>query len=189
MGKTSSWHGRPGGRSAMSDIERLRQRVRDRQAEIDEETAIKEKRKKQAREYTAYLKLPEESEQDMFCEHCLLDFRGPAYKEWSWLFGVGAWVSFCPLCGLPKCRWITGKTNDPYYEQAQKIRSMRSEYEADILRPDQWGFQTLYGDPFEKYAQQSANQEQEVRSRFLEMGLGGITIQEKSEREKIKEYF
>lgn len=173
----------------MKDTDRLMQRFNEKQVELDQDRADKERRKKNRREYTAFLKLPEHTETEFFCDWCVQDFTAPAYKTWSEHYGVGAWISFCPICGRPMCRWITDKKNDPYYAKSARVRSMRSEFMADTLQPQQYGFRTLYGDPFEKYQKLFQQQDIEIRSRYLSMGLSGETLKEKTEREKIKQYF
>jgi len=173
----------------MSYEDQLKERVAEIQRALDEDKEIKKARKALTKEERAFRKLPDQADNDFFCDRCQLDFKAPSYKHWVSLYGIGAWISFCPICGVMTCRWITNKANDPYYEKSSKIRGMRSMFEADMLQPDQYGFQTLYGDPFEKYHKILEHQEEEIRTRYLSLGLTGETLQEQSEREKMKEYF
>lgn len=175
----------------MGTIEDARNVVREVQADLDKERQNKDRRKAQTKEKRVFDSLPEQTKIEFWCRHCQIDFVAPAYRIWSEVHQLGSWQSFCPRCEGLVYRHVNSKTLDPYYEESLKVRVMRSEGEADMLSPHQYGFRTLYGDPFESYYRQFQEQEESLHNRYATMGLTGLTVEEKSEREKldfIKEY-
>lgn len=169
--------------------DRLKNRVLDIQDELDIERDRKQAKKRNDRELRAFKKLPPQAENDFWCQDCMVDFKVPSYKVWSDTYQIGSWISFCPWCSRHVFRHITDKTTDPYYEMSDRIRTMRSEGEADMLRPDQYGFKTLYGDPYEKYWQNAeAMRRQMLNEKYMTAGLHG-EIAQPSERETLQELF
>lgn len=168
---------------------RLKKAVREHQSELDKDLNTKKKKKKDNRERTAFNKLPEVTKTEFFCDNCTVDIVAPTYKVWIDFYSIGIWKSNCPTCTLPVYRHITNKVNDPYYEKSKKIRESRSIFEADMMRPGTYGFKTLYGDPFAEYYMRYQNEEEQLRAKYLSMGLAGETIKERTEKDKMKEAF
>lgn len=173
----------------MSYLDSLRQRVKDKQEELDREKELKRQRKKDTREVEAYRKLPDSAEQDFFCVPCNSDFKAPGYKHWLEMFDIGVWRSWCPMCNSPVVRYITDKKHDPYYEQSNKIQIMRNAFATDTLRPEDYGFKMLYGDAYNSHWLRFESEREKIRSRYTALGLKGETFDEKREVEKLKEEF
>lgn len=168
---------------------RLKQRVRDIQSDLEVDKNKKKARAKDSREYRAFVKLPYQQNVDFFCRFCAIDFTVPAHRMWSFFYNCGAWHSYCPECGVEVVRNISDKTSDPYYEESVKIRDMRGRFSKDMLRPDQYGFKTLYGNAYDEYERRYEERREEIRSKYASMNLKGTILREKTEIEKVKEEF
>lgn len=169
--------------------DKLRQRVADQQAAMQQSRDEKEIIRHRSKEYRAFLKLPEKSDMDFWCRFCAIDFRAPAWKEWCSLDDTGTWRSYCPLCEEHVYRHITEKTEDPYYDESVKVRLMRGHFEADTLRPEDYGFNTLYGDGYAQHHASFEEQDRMIHERYSALGLKGESLKERDEREKIREAF
>ncbi len=169
--------------------ERIRQRVQDQQAVLEQDQNIKKAHRLDSKEKRAFDRLPDQTTFEFWCPRCLVDFPAPAYKSWNDRYEVGSWMSQCPLCEDIVVRYINDKLSDPYYDQSEKIAIMRNTGAADMLRPDQYGFRTLYGNPYAEYHHSRVALAEHIRERYATTGLHGLTLKEKSETEKAKEFF
>lgn len=166
-----------------SETSRLKEYVKDVQIELDTSREERKKLHKQKRAWEAYKKLPYEVKMAFFCTGCQEDFVAPAYKTWNPIHGIGTWNSFCYNCESIVYRHVTDTKDDPYYEYSAKIRHMRSSYERDIIQPGQYGFGTLYGDPYERLYNQYQNKQEDIEQRYASMGLGGVDSDFEGEEE------
>ena len=173
----------------MSYESRLRQRIDDQDEVVQVERARKEEIRKSGKDFRSFNKLPAQTEMDFWCDKCQEDIKAPAHKSWSHFYCTGSWLSFCATCGSVLVRYINDKAHDPYYERSRKIAIMRAEGEADMLRPDQYGFRTLYGDPHQEWMKQRQIREESVRAKYAAYGLRGASIEQETEEERIKETF
>lgn len=155
------------------------------QGDLDKDNKAKKADKEQSREKRAFEKLPEYTKIEFWCENCNADFVAPAYKMWSKEYEVGSWHSFCPVCEKLVYRHITSKTLDPYYNQSQKIKEIRGKSSVDMLQPEQYGFTSQYGDPFEHYYKKHQEKHEQLYNKYAEMGLLGKTLAQKDEENDI----
>lgn len=171
------------------NTEQLKSSLAEHMKDIDTENARKGKRKAQGKEKRAFDKLPRQSRYEFFCVPCDIDFVAPAYKAWSEIHQVGVWQSFCPRCERMVVRYTTVKKLDPYYAHSHKIKVMRGEAEKDMLRPMDYGFKTMYGDPFEHYYRRFQERQEDIDNRYAALGLTGLTLDQKSEQEEFADAF
>lgn len=89
---------------------------------------------------------------DFWCDVCEEDFTASASRHVHRLYGEPM-VTYRAHheCGEECVRLITHRDADPYYDLSEKIHEQRNEYTADLLRHEDYGFKTLYGEPFEDY--------------------------------------
>ena len=163
---------------------KLEERVDDIHEELDLDRRIGNARKRMTREWRAFEKLPGTARTPFYCRPCRKDFVAPAWKEWSFFFNCGSWFSRCPDCGGECARYISQKTKDPYYELSNEIRKMRGDFATDMLRPDQYGFKTLYGEPFAEWQAEQQRREEELRGKYAGLGIKGQTVKEREERSR-----
>lgn len=175
------------GSTEYMETEQLKKSLESHYQDIDIENERKRKRKAQTKEKRAFDALPTQTKYEFFCINCDIDFVAPAYKNWSEIHQVGIWQSFCPRCERLVVRHTTGKKYDPYYEHSHKVRVMRGEAERDMLRPTDYGFKTLYGDPFEHYYRRFQETQEDIDNRYAALGLTGMTLDQKSEQERLNE--
>lgn len=171
----------------MREIDRLKGRVEELQADLDKEATRKKQRHARGKEKRAFDRLPTVTKHEFWCDHCRWDFAAPAYKVWSDVQQVGVWQSVCPRCTSFVYRHATGKTLDPYYEKSNKVRVMRNESAADMLAPGQHGFKTLYGDPFEQYYRRFQESAEQLADTYAAFGLTGHTLERKRAEQVIRE--
>lgn len=171
----------------MAYKDELIQRVKKIQADIA--IGKEEKKLQKNKEFEAFKKLPGATISEFWCDVCQMDFSSPAYKIWNDFFSIGTWQSICPFCDRPVYRHITDKKNDPYYEKSIKIMVMRSLYEKDLLRPEDYGFKSLYGEAYKSYFSTLQKMDEEIFNRQASLGLKGISLKQKSDLEKLKEEF
>lgn len=167
--------------------ERVKSALADHYQDIESNNAEKKHRRAQSKEQRAFDKLPEQTMHEFWCGECQIDFVAPAYKVWSEIHQCGSWHSFCPVCERVVVRYATSRTLDPYYEQSVKIKVMRSEHETDMLRPGEYGFNMLYGDPFEGYYRRFQQRDEDIHNRYAALGLTGMTLDMKGEQERLQE--
>lgn len=166
---------------------RLRGRVKEVQGTLDEDREGRNERKKRSKEYRAFLKLPGTSRQQIWCRPCRKDFVTLAWKEWSPTYGSGSWFTRCPDCGGECARYISNKLRDPYYEESDALREMRGLFAKDTLQPHEYGFRTLYGEPFKAWEEEMARRDEEIRAKYAALGIKGETFRERTEREEARE--
>lgn len=171
----------------MREVDRLKEHVREVQDDLDRESKIKAQRKARGKEKRAFDRLPAETKHEFWCDHCLVDFAAPAYKVWSDILQEGVWISICPRCTSFVYRHATGKTLDAYYEKSTKVRVMRNEATIDMLRPSDYGFRSLYGDPFEEYYRRFQESEEQLADTYAAYGITGTTLERKREEQVIRE--
>jgi hypothetical protein len=158
--------------------------IKDIQADLDLDKKKKLKDKNSQREKRAFMKLPEFTPRMGFwCDHCQLDFTGPAFKFWSEVHQIGTWQSFCPNCESWVYRHITSKVIDPDYFKSECMSAMRGIHEKDLLQPGDYGFNTIYNDPFESYYYQFQHRQEELHNKYAAMGLVGKTLAEQEDEE------
>lgn len=151
--------------------EKLKVYLGDFQQGLDQEKTAREIKKRMQKAYRAFDRLPERTNYDFYCMACAIEFDAPAYKSWNEATATGSWISFCPICGNHVARHITDRTTDPYYEMSAKIRQDRSQFEADMLRPEQYGFKTLYPDAYDRYFDSVAERQDANRELYASVGL------------------
>lgn len=169
--------------------ERIRQRVKDQQEILQQDQDIKKARRIESKEKRTFDRLPEQTTFEFWCGRCQVDFPAPAYKSWNDRYEAGSWISQCPLCEDIVVRYINDKLSDPFYDLSEKIAVMRGSAAGDMLRPEQYGFRTLYGDPYHQMHSTRASLMEHIRERYASTGLHGLTLKEKSESEKAREFF
>lgn len=167
----------------------IKESVASHQADLDAERAEREARKKRDKARRGFNALPQNTLTEFWCVSCQMDFVAPSYKFWSEVHQCGSWHSFCPGCERPVCRYIDAKKFDPYYEQSLKVRIMRSEAEKDMLTPFDYGYQTLYGDPFEHYYKRFQQSQDDIHNRYAALGLVGKTMGQKIDEEALFDSF
>ena len=170
----------------MSHEQRMKDVVLGHQEELVKDREEKKRRAAREKEKRAFDKLPAQTRMEFWCGACQIDFVAPAYKFWSEVHKLGAWHSVCPSCERMVIRHVNHKDSDPYYEQSAKVRVMRGEAAKDMLQPMDYGFETLYGDPFEHYYRRFQEGEERIHSRYAALGLTGLTT---GEKEDMSEFF
>ncbi|KKN24239.1 hypothetical protein LCGC14_0896840 [marine sediment metagenome] len=158
------------------------------QGDLEKDRNKRKSEKNRNKEKIAYNKLPGAvPKKEFWCDHCSIDFVAPSYKTWSIIHEVGAWHSFCPLCEGIVYRHITDKIIDPYYNKSEKLRVMRGEAYKDLMQPGEYGYQTMYGEPFEHYYKRFQESHELLHDKYASMGLIGKTMAQKNEEDDIKE--
>lgn len=101
---------------------------------------------------------------DFWCRRCSIDFTGTGFKKITELIDelIAYYVGRCPKCRREAIRRITDKVNDEFYLRSKKVWSDRFRFAADTLQPNQWGFNTLYPQMFEKHLQEMIAKEDKV---------------------------
>lgn len=129
--------------------EKLIKRAKLNQAQLE---ADRYEKKRQEANITEINDVPDEQLTAFWCNKCKKDFECMGNKtiqtDWSNGDVIGFFVGYCPK-GHRAIKRITDKTNDPYYNQSLKVRIDRIEQKDDMLTPDDFGFRTLYGNPFD----------------------------------------
>lgn len=168
--------------------QQLENKVKDLQGELDRDKNERIRRKRRDRERVAFSKLPDVTpKMEFWCDRCRFDFVAPAYKVYSYIHDVGSWHSMCPSCESIVYRHITAKKFDPYYAKSEKVRIMQGESIREILQPGQYGFRTMYGDPFEHYYMRFQKRQEEIFNKYASIGLVGKSIAQKTEEETVRE--
>jgi len=132
----------------MNELELARQRVADTQLSLSRERELHKIKPNQ--------KMAEDTPDfvesyDFWCNDCDKDFIAPAYKfslrlHGEWLI---TYVAVCE-CGRECVRLLSHRDLDPYYYLSEKIQENRNLYANDVIRHDQYGFETHYGRPFKQ---------------------------------------
>lgn len=176
-----------GNKHYQSERERLSEALDDKHADlaVDRNHRIKLRKKRKALE--AYKKLPFLSKVAFFCQACQEDFVAPAYKKWSTLHELGTWFSMCPYCESEVYRHITEKIADPYHHLSNKSRHMKSINARDILQPNQYGFNTLYDNPYEDLFNRYQKKEEDIYNKYARFGLTGKDSEQLDEEREVRE--
>ncbi len=170
--------------------DQLRGRVKDIQTDLGIDRDKRKKLRNRRRETVAFEKLPSTTDRmEFWCDRCLIDFVAPAYKTWSYIHETGAWHSYCPICEAMVYRHITSKVLDPYYLKSDKIKDLRGANLQDMLQPGNYGFNTLYQDPYVNAYMKYQRSHEHLYNKYSAMGLIGKTIDQKSEEDVLKEEF
>lgn len=160
--------------------------IQEIQRDLEKDRKGREKEKAKYKEKRAFDKLPRYTlKMGFWCDHCQLDFIAPAHKFWSSRHNIGTWQTFCPNCHAWVYRYITSKVLDPYYFKSQYMMSMRGVNAKDLIQPGEFGFKTLYDDPFENYYMQFQKRQEELFNKYAAMGLVGKTLSQKSDEEEL----
>jgi len=167
--------------------QRIKKSVEDYQGDLKKSRKLKERDKAARKEKRAFDKLPEQSKHDFWCNRCQIDFVAPAYKVWTEYYDTGCWHSFCPQCEQLVYRYISSKKLDPYYQQSLKVKYMASKEVKDFLQPSQYGFRTMYGDPYEALYKRFQQREEDMHNKYAALGLHGKTLKQKTEEEHARE--
>lgn len=170
-----------------SEKDRLSNMVDDIHVDQDQERSIRAIKREKRKAYEAYKKLPYDTKMAFFCQACQEDFVIPAYRRWSTLHEIGTWQSFCPYCDSEVYRHITSRTEDPYNHLSNKTVHLRSSAARDILQPDEYGFNTLYGDPYEDLYNRYQNKEEELDYQTARHGLVDRSNIEADQERQIEE--
>lgn len=155
--------------------------------ELDIDNEKRRGRTLSEREKRAFDKLPDHTIIEFWSQEAG-DFVAPAYKVWIEYFDIGYWQSFCPVTGNLVYRHITEKGDDPYYEYSDKIRFQRSTFHDDLLQPDDYGFGSLYGDPFERNYRLFQQKQEDIHNKYASLGLRGL-LDETNELQDIERGF
>lgn len=134
------------------EIEQLKQRVKERQAELEQERQRHKKTPNQLMEEEAQ-DLPEMF--DFWCDSCQEDFEAERHKTKYTLYGepVAVWRAKCPNCDTEAIRHITHRDEDTYYYKSDKINRQRNQYAMETLQIYDYGFRTMYKEAYEKFHQ------------------------------------
>lgn len=106
-----------------------------------------------------------------WCENCG-DVELGGHKVWHRLYGdwIATYRAYCD-CGEELIRYITHRDSDPYYYLSDKINSDRNEFAAEMLQADDYGFKTLYGEPYAEYVARQQKHEERIFNKRRELGF------------------
>lgn len=168
----------------MSEVARLKQRVRDIQEAKDRERELHRPR--------PHERMAEDTPDtidayDFWCEVCEVDFTVPAYKTVHRLYGDPV-VCYRTQheCGNDCIRLISHRDHDPYYQRSEKIRQQRNEYITEVLQANQYGFKTYYGDPYKKFNDDLEKCEQKIIQSERDKGFKGLSLQAQQELSQLR---
>lgn len=87
-----------------------------------------------------------------WCTMCLRDYdaTGKLLIEGHGRNQSGVYVSECPD-GHKNYRYVTDKTNDPYFTRSRRVQADRSRYADDFLNPHDPRFKQLYPEQWKRY--------------------------------------
>ena len=167
-----------------NEAERLSRYAKDVQSKLTQERELQKS--------TPHQRMAEEAKDfiqsyNFFCEECQEDFTAPAYKEAHRFYGDYI-VTYRAIheeneneepCGEECMRLVTHRDHDPYHNLSDKINRDRNEYALDVLQHDQYGFNTLYGRPFQEHEDKLKEKEERLYLREREKGLKGESLQVK----------
>jgi|SRR3990167_684923 len=133
----------------MNELESGKKRVADVQAALARDRELKKPRPNQRMAED----VPDKAMYAFWCDECDKDFNAEAYKVVVRLFNQDliTYRAEC-ACGNECVRFISHRDLDIYYHQSEKIAEERNEAKLDLLRHDDYGFETLYGkDKFKEH--------------------------------------
>ncbi len=153
------------------EIEQLKTRFHDQQAQREAE---RKKHEPNVNERMAADTPDVISTYDFWCDACEEDFSSAAWKEVHRIYGDPV-VTYRTRheCGTLCTRLVSHRDHDQYYHQSVKVRLQRNQYVAEMLRPDDFGFRSLYGDPeFDKTLREA---EEKAIEEERERGFRGLS--------------
>lgn len=108
-----------------------------------------------------------------WCDVCKQDFTARARMFKHRLHGdwIATYRCKCPDCENDCVRYITHKDHDPYYNKSLSVRKQRNEYSSDVLQPDDYGYKTHYGNPWEEFDKRMEMENERLRGRQRDMGF------------------
>lgn len=164
------------------DTDRLKKRFYDQQVERDLE---RKRHEPNVNERMAADTPDTISSYDFWCDECEEDFSAPAWKTVHRLYGDPV-VAYRTRheCGNECIRLLSHRDQDPYYQQSEKVRRQRNIYTADMLRPDQYGYRSLYGRPdFDKTLREM---EENAIKEERERGFNGLSLETQEKLARIR---
>lgn len=166
----------------MNETQRLKNWVKDHQESLAKD---RERKKKKPNEWMAEEAGAEVKAYDFWCDECEVDFTQEGYKTVHRLFGdpIVAYRTEHE-CGNECIRLMTHRDHDDYYIRSDKIQEQRNQYETEFLMHEQYGFNTLYGNPFHKTEKEKEEYVEKVMS--SEVGLKGRSLKQKEKLRKLK---
>uniref|UniRef100_A0A6M3IMZ5 Uncharacterized protein n=1 Tax=viral metagenome TaxID=1070528 RepID=A0A6M3IMZ5_9ZZZZ len=126
----------------MNELQSGKKRVADVQAALARDREFKKPRPNQRMAED----VPDSARYSFWCDECDKDFNADAHKESHHIFEdlIITYRAECE-CGRECVRLISHRDLDPYYHLSEMIREERNRYRNDVLRHDEYGFETLYG--------------------------------------------
>ena len=118
---------------------------------------------------------------DFWCESCQEDFEAPCYKTRHRIYGntIAVYRAKCPECEGDALRHVTHKDEDRYYQKSTKIHRARKQYEWEYIQPGQYGFKSLYGEPYKEFQERLQLRERRIVEGEREKGLKGLSLHAK----------
>jgi len=155
------------------ELERLRQRTADIQAELAKE---REKNKPSIHENMITEAKAWLDRYDFWCEKCQEDFTAKAMMTTHRLYGepVAVYRAYHEECGEEAVRLITHRDHDLYYYLSEKVHIQRNQYRQDLLQSEEFGFETFYGKPYKGFEERLQKSEEKRFLKNKQAGLGGI---------------
>ena len=168
---------------------RLQKRITDIQFHFKQD---REKAKPTRNQLIVKDTAPYMKEYDFWCKNCQIDFRAPCYRYIVHLSNdvYASWRAICPECDTQCVRHITDRLHDPYYDHSRYILRQRNIYMKDVLKDGQYGFRTLYGDPYEAFTKRKMEDELRLFEDVSGMGYKHLGRKEREEaraREELKQ--
>lgn len=161
----------------MGDRERLIKHVQDTQRDIE----VERERHKPSRDTLIERDCTEViPSMDFWCDQCEEDWTIPGFRADATM-GDTLYVTiraYCPTCDAELIRYVTQKREDPYYQRSKKILRQRNQYIRDVLQGGDYGFRTLYGDPFDAFHKRIIEDEEHAMENFRRSGLRSASREE-----------
>ena len=125
--------------------------ARARQIEDRQQNKIDELGKEKQERMSLILSSPDTKMIEFWCDECKKDLTALGHKSiiLSFVEPFAKYDGKCPK-GHRVYRYITDKTEDPYWRKSENVKRDRRRHAKDLLQPGDYGFQTLYGDPNKK---------------------------------------
>lgn len=174
------------------DTERMSDYTRDVQAKLKQDRELKKPsiHERMAEEAAMFV-----DHYNFFCEECLEDFTSPAYKEVHRFYGDYI-VTYRAIheenedgedCGEECIRLVTHRDHDPYYYLSETVNQQRNQYYTELLQHEQYGFETMYGNPFREHDDKLKEKEERIFMRRRKTGLHGESLRSKEELRQFHE--
>lgn len=126
---------------------------------------------------------------NFWCDECQIDFESPAFKTIHRLHGdaVVNFRAYCPDCEEECVRHLTHRDHDPYYYLSDRMHEQRGLYTKDTLHHDQYGFRSMYGEPFPDHIKRIQRMEEQVIEKEREAGHKGLSLKAKERLVRIRD--